>query len=132
MKFVFSGKEIDILNDGTVIGCNTHINKETWYIQIRIGWWTQYVHRLVAKGFIENPDNKPCVNHKNWIKTDNTVDNLEWVTYKENSIHAFRVLKIQPSYGNTGKKLEFSKKSINVKMRIYRRTINKVIWKSII
>lgn len=48
------------------------------------------IHRIVAKTFIPNPDNKPQVNHKDSNKENNRVDNLEWVDNSGNQKHAFK------------------------------------------
>src|SRR3990167_10347052 len=77
------GYVLKIFNRGKgYSGVNIYVNKK----QVLMG-----IHILVARSFIPNPNNKPFVNHKNGIKTDNRVDNLEWVTCGENHKHAYAI-----------------------------------------
>lgn len=50
------------------------------------------VHRIIAAAFIENLNCHPCINHKNGIKTDNRIENLEWCSYSENIKHSHTLL----------------------------------------
>jgi hypothetical protein len=55
-----------------------------------------YIHRLVAESFLENHENKRCVNHIDGNKENNHYENLEFVTHRENTLHAYKNKLIVP------------------------------------
>lgn len=83
--------------------------KKEGYLEVKISInnikKAYYVHRLVAFAFLKKESNTLEVNHKNGIKTDNNLENLEWVTSSENKSHAFstglRSYKYSPEFKQT-------------------------------
>lgn len=61
------------------------IMEKNGYLRIALKNKKHFVHRLVAEAFIPNPENKPFIDHINTIRSDNRVENLRWVTKKENN-----------------------------------------------
>lgn len=78
-KKIFLGLELKKIKSCKYFTVVIYLNKERK---------TKLIHRLVAETFLSNPNKFPIVNHKNGVKTDNRVENLEWCTHKQNSIHA--------------------------------------------
>ena len=88
----------EVWEDGTIISkrfkkpMKPALNSSGYYamsLQLNKVEKRQYVHRIVAQLFVDNPDNKPEVNHKDGNKLNNHASNLEWVTRTENMQHAF-------------------------------------------
>ena len=83
------------------------------------GTHTRLVHRLVAKAFIPNCDNKSQVNHIDGNKLNNRADNLEWVSNSENQLHAYK-LGLQPSRaGENNSKAKITNKDVTLLKEMY-------------
>lgn len=80
------------------------------------------IHQLVARAFIPNPDNLPMINHKNEIKNDNRVENLEWVTAQQNSSYGTRPQRVSEKMKGVPK----SKESIEKRLATMKEKLAKM------
>lgn len=95
-----------------------HLRKNG-YFSFNINGKNYLQHRLLALQYIDNPESKPFINHKNGIKHDNRLQNLEWVTAKENTRHAWDNKLCKPIRywkGKTGENHNTSKAIIQMDM----------------
>jgi len=123
---------------------------ENGYIRVYILNKTFALHRIIALTFIQNNENKEQVNHKDGNKKNNNVNNLEWVTNKENQMHKYQAglgnnftrkiiqfdlnmkqIKIHNSIAGAARELNISKGNIQGVLRKYRNTAGGFIWKYI-
>ena len=126
---------------------NYRVN-DNGYIRVFIHDKTYALHRLIALTFIQNPNNKQQVNHIDGNKTNNCLDNLEWVTNEENQIHKFKIglgnnftrkigqyslegelIKEYKSIVLASKDIGVSKSTISGVLRQKRKTAGGFIWK---
>ena len=123
------------------------------YLETRLrknGTHTRLIHKLVSSAFLTKPEHCTQINHINGIKTDNRIENLEWVTQSENQLHAYK-LGLQPSRAgennsntkitdknvtllkqlyNSGMSIVEVSNSININVSIIRQIIYGKTWKS--
>lgn len=107
----------------------THTGND--YLFVNFSGKMKFIHRLVIEAFIPNPENKPCVNHKDGNKQNNSIENLEWCTYQENENHSRKVLKKKVNVNNYNKMRKERDVYKNIIDKAIEYIINKKYWDGI-
>ena len=82
---------------------------------------THYPHKLVAQTFLSKKDNSLIINHKDGDKTNNNVNNLEWVTYRQNSIHASENGLLNVKRGEQARSAKLKEKEVLEIMELHKK-----------
>lgn len=113
---VVTNRELSVIQKKDGYTCISLCDKDHNKKQYRI-------HQLVAKAFIPNPNNYPFINHKNEIKNDNRVENLEWCSIKYNSSYGSAPKKISEKLKGVPKSKEaIEKRRITMKEKLSNMT----------
>ena len=83
------------------------------YLRVSLNGRVERAHRIVLVAFFGPPGHKQQCNHKNGVKDDNRIENLEWCTSQENINHAFRVLGRQSARGERNRHAKLTAKDVH-------------------
>lgn len=119
--------KIKVNEDGMIFSYSSNkslaLHMRSGYLKITIyfpeGLKQYNVHRLVAEQFHPNPENLPCVNHKDGNKLNNHKDNLEWCTHKENSEHASEMGLFVQRFGEDNLQSKLTEEIVNYCRSVY-------------
>jgi hypothetical protein len=139
----FLDRRYEVSNLGNVRSKNWNGTKKTktlkqyenscGYLQVHIHYGKLnrniLVHRIVAEVFVKNPANKKCVNHKDGNKQNNTANNLEWASHKENTRHALKTGLMIPNRGEKVGSSKLTRVEVDEIRQLYNSGACKIIYR---